>query len=450
MKFIFATTDPQKVPATILSRCQRFDFRPVPSADIAALLARICEDEGLKAQEEALQAIARASLGGVRDAESLLEQLATMGSGEVRLDDLHALLGTVPGERMRRLFDALSQGDAAAALAQAAEVLDGGTDPAELLRQCMRHAHDLMLVRAQGAKAADVVADQDARRALAEQAQRFSEATLVYAVTLFSEALKNLRLLGEGRLFAETALARLAGHRDLRYLDQMVRELQALERRLASGLPAPSSLAPLAPLAPTAPPPASATSQAPVVDAPVATPAPPSSPAAPQPAPPPSTAPAAELPAADEPAAQQSAASSPAASSLPGDLRARWPEVLLALRGSSRLVTSLQPAQVEEIRDDAVVLSFPAGETFHRSVVQEPEMRQRLEDAFAQVGGVRRRLETVERAAPADQQQAEERAAPPVRERLTAAETDAARHAPLTKLVERELGARIVHLERQE
>src|SRR6185436_7333077 len=100
VKFVFATTDPQKVPATILSRCQRFDFRPVPSADIAKLLQDICDRESLRAEPEALAAIARASLGGVRDAESLLEQLATLGGGEVRVEDLHGLLGTVPAERM--------------------------------------------------------------------------------------------------------------------------------------------------------------------------------------------------------------------------------------------------------------------------------------------------------------------------------------------------------------
>jgi DNA polymerase III subunit gamma/tau len=117
VKFIFATTDPQKVPPTILSRCQRFDFRAVPAADIARLLGEICRTEGLRAEDEALHAIARASLGGVRDAESLLEQLATLGEGAVRVADLHALLGTVPAERMRTLFDAVASGEASRVLA---------------------------------------------------------------------------------------------------------------------------------------------------------------------------------------------------------------------------------------------------------------------------------------------------------------------------------------------
>ncbi|MEQ1893758.1 MAG: hypothetical protein ABL998_14535, partial [Planctomycetota bacterium] len=99
----------------------------------------------------------------------------------------------------------------------------------------MRHAHELMLVQSLGARAADVEADEDGRYRLAEQAARFSPATLVYAVTLFAETLKTARALGEGRLFAETALARLAGHRDMRFLDQLVRELHVLEKRV--GMP---------------------------------------------------------------------------------------------------------------------------------------------------------------------------------------------------------------------
>src|ERR1044071_5054804 len=83
VKFVFATTDPQKVPPTILSRCQRFDFRPVPDADVVALLRKICLEEKLDAEEEALVAIARAAAGGMRDAESLLEQLGTLGGGKV-------------------------------------------------------------------------------------------------------------------------------------------------------------------------------------------------------------------------------------------------------------------------------------------------------------------------------------------------------------------------------
>src|SRR6185436_5617240 len=109
---------------------------------------------------------------------------------------------------MRRLFDALAAGDARRALGEAGEILDAGTDPAELLRQCMRHAHDLMIAKAGGPRSETV---SELSRAIDAQAKAFSDATLVYATTLFGEALKNAKQLGEARLFCETAIARLAG-----------------------------------------------------------------------------------------------------------------------------------------------------------------------------------------------------------------------------------------------
>ena len=515
VKFIFATTDPQKVPATILSRCQRFDFRPVPPASITALLRRICETEGVAAEEDALIAVARASDGGVRDAESLLEQLTTLGRGAVRLEDLHSLLGTVSGVRMRTLFDAVSAGDVAQALAVTSEVLDAGTDPGELLRQCMRHAHDLLLIKVQGVRAAGVVADPDSRRALEAQAERLSDATLAYSVTLFSEALKNARLLGEGRLFAETALARLAGHREMRYLDQIVRDLAALEKRIGAAPHGPTAAAPVAAVAapadpaPTIPTPAlpAPTAPDPTVSHPTAPvdvgSAPPSAPdpvasrsvssehVAETPAPSSAYRASATKPGAlsgtvsgsreqsapaardagvaalsaravvDDVAAPEIApATEPATPPPPpqeldaGGMRARWGDVREAARqASSRLMAHLQPAQVESVEGDTLVLSFPRSSSFHRSALDGAELREAFHDALESVLGRRMRVRTTERDDHPDDEpghgNAEEAPRDLVRDRLSAAEVEAARNAPLTKLAESELGARIVHLERE-
>lgn len=562
VKFVFATTDPQKVPATILSRCQRFDFRPVPGTAITGLLRKICEAEGVAADEEALVAISRASGGGVRDAESLLEQLRTLGRGAVKLDDLHALLGTVSGERMRALFDAVADGDVGRALEVTAQVLDAGTDPGELLRQCMRHAHDLLIVKLQGATAGGVVADADARQALSAQAERISQATLAYSVTLFSEALKNARLIGEGRLFAETALARLAGHREMRYLDQVVRDLGALEKRIGGGgggggtpapRPAPEPRAGSPERRPTEPHPAQrpdqrmasggdasggssgpvastpvhepphteppytepgrptpvaveparvasppvASSATPVVPAPAPVEPPAAPPLAAAPAPeqerrasgisrPVAEAPPAEPPPTEPPPTEPpptETAASPATAPTPepaamtpvvqdagpvvtsssnlhqgalldaGGLRARWGEVRDAARqASSRLMASLQPARIESLDGNTLTLSFPQASAFHRSALDGSDLREAFRDALESVLGRRLEFRTTERADdPAEQEherKRHERQRDLVRDRLNAAEIEAARSSPLTKLVETELGARIVHVER--
>jgi len=438
VKFIFATTDPQKVPPTILSRCQRFDFRPVPAADIARLLAEICRTEGLRAEDEALHAIARASLGGVRDAESLLEQLATLGDGAVRVEDLHALLGTVPAERMRTLFDAVASGEAARVLAETSSVLDAGTDPGELLRQCLRHVHALLVVRAQGPRAADVEADEEGRRRLAAQAQSFADASLVYAVTLFTEALRSSRQLGEGRLFAETALLRLAGHRDLRFLDQVARDLRTLERRI--GAPSHDGNGATGGVR-----------------------------GAPDAARPPRADDARAGRAAETPAPQpQAVAEAPPEGPAPGVLsldvfRERWPRVRESVRTNSLLRAALEAAEPLEADPTRVVLGFGPGAQFQRRTVAEGPGRERLEEALREVFGTRLRVETAESlrtsAAPADGEgsgagdgTSGRRDRPPDRsaDRLTAAETDAVRESPVTKLVEKELGGTIVGMQRED
>jgi len=466
VKFVFATTDPQKVPPTILSRCQRFDFRPVPAADIARLLGEICTSEGLRAEPAALQAIARASLGGVRDAESLLEQLATLGDGEVRVEDLHALLGTVPSERMRAVFAAVATGDAGAVLTETASVLDAGTDPGELLRQCLRHVHALLLVRAQGPRAADVEADEEGRKRLAEQAGSFSEATLVYAVTLLTEALRSARTLGEGRLFAETALLRLAGHRDLRFLDEMARDLAALERRLGS----PSSGGPRttgadAAKALRAPEPARRTAE------PDAGPqrgesasrgtAPPHG--ATHGAPPGTSD--ADAPSANGGGGGAGPQASTSAAAVSIDLlRERWGAVRESVRSNSLLRTALEEAEPLEADPTRVLLGFRPGAQFQRRTVAEGPGRERLEEALREVFGARLRVETAERegkpAAPADGEGSGsaartgdrngDRGADRQGERLTAAETETVRQSPVTRLVEQELGGTIVGMQRED
>ncbi len=458
VKFIFATTDPQKVPATILSRCQRFDFRPVPAASIAETLARIAESEGMTADDQALVAISRAAAGGLRDALSLLEQLATLGGGgsgggDVRLEDLHALLGTVSAELMIGLWSAVASGDVATALERTSALLDAGTDPGELLRQAMRHAHDLLLVKVQGPQAAGVVADRVARQALSEQAAQFSDATLAYAVTLLSEALKNVRLLGEGRLFAETALARLAGHGDMRYVDQLLRDVKKLEARL-SALPQ-SAAAPQRPAVPQRPAgpqkpaqarPAPAAHAAPVAVseavAPAAVPAVPAVPSGPRgpTGPPPSAA------VPPEPAVVSGGIALET-------LAASWANVREVARGfSSRLGAALEPARVEDVAGGALTLSFPPSAGFHRGALGDADLAERLADAVEQVVGERLRVRTTERPdAPepdADAGAAPRRPPSAMREKLSSAEIDTVHQAPLTKMIESELGGRILHVER--
>jgi hypothetical protein len=136
-----------------------------------------------------------------------------------------------------------------------------------------------------------------------------------------------------------------------------------------------------------------------------------------------------------------------------GGLRQRWGEVReAARRASSRLMAHLQPARVENVRGDTLYLSFPRASSFHRSALDGAELREAFRDALESVLGRRLQVETTERDDHPDdvvRSPEEERPRDLVRDRLTAAEIQSARDAPLTKLAESELGARIVHLERE-
>src|SRR5690606_16958280 len=118
VKFIFATTEPNKIPITILSRCQRFDFAGIDALKIEERLRQIAEAEGIHADAEALQILARRAGGSMRDSQSLLEQLLSLGKKQLTADDVNGMLGTAPAARVSQLVRALADRNAATALAE--------------------------------------------------------------------------------------------------------------------------------------------------------------------------------------------------------------------------------------------------------------------------------------------------------------------------------------------
>jgi DNA polymerase-3 subunit gamma/tau len=129
VKFIFCTTEADKIPITVLSRCQRFDFAPIETKSIIDRLQHICTTEGVQVEPEALQIIARRAAGSMRDSQSLLEQLLSFGGEKIGVADVHSMLGTANGARLAALAGAIVRREAAAALAEveraAAEGVDG-------------------------------------------------------------------------------------------------------------------------------------------------------------------------------------------------------------------------------------------------------------------------------------------------------------------------------------
>ena len=153
--FVLATTESGKIPATIVSRTQRFDLRRIPYKGVVAQLAKICEQEGLKVEPAALEAIARHAQGSLRDAESVLDMVAAFSEGGVKLADVDELLGVSEWEETSALFDALAANDGAAGVRIVGKLVDEGRDLRLFVKRAIDHTRALVLANASGQAAGD-------------------------------------------------------------------------------------------------------------------------------------------------------------------------------------------------------------------------------------------------------------------------------------------------------
>jgi len=200
--FVLATTDPQKVPATIVSRCQRFDFRRLTLAEITQRLQEIVTNENLTAEPEALTLIARQATGAMRDAESLLDQLAA-SSDAITMSQAQATLGAGPIEIISAIAEGLASGDTARGLDAINQALDRGADARQLARQITDYLRQLLLLQVGGDKLLDIPNEQ--RPTIESQSARLSTQQIVRAVKLFNQAASDLRTSWQQQLPLELA-----------------------------------------------------------------------------------------------------------------------------------------------------------------------------------------------------------------------------------------------------
>ena len=219
VKFIFSTTDPQRMPETVKSRCQRFDFRRISDGDIIALLERICGQEGLTVEEGGLAAIARAARGSMRDALGTLDQLAALGK-EIATVDVLAVLGAVDRRVLAELVDAMACEDTAAALRGMHRAIFGGVDVEDLADQLSQYLRDLLVARHCGADDPMLAGAAADRETLERQSAAFTPEQLTYMIQVLREA--KLRARGDtaGRLALELAVVKLSRLSDLVPLEE--------------------------------------------------------------------------------------------------------------------------------------------------------------------------------------------------------------------------------------
>ncbi|MFN8174364.1 MAG: DNA polymerase III subunit gamma/tau [Solirubrobacteraceae bacterium] len=395
--FVLATTEPQKILATVVDRCHRFDFARPSAAQITAVLRRTADQESIEVPDAALALVARAAAGSFRDALGTLEQLVTYsgaaeGAAEIAMEDVLAVLGVVDAELVAETVDAVAAGDAPAALRAAARVSESGRDVSRFLSDLEAHARGVLLVQMAGEVPPELRLTPEHDELLDAQAQRLRSAEVVRLLDLIAAAFGAIKDGADAAVALELCLVKAAAPE----ADPSMRALLARIDRLEAGAPgaggaqaggppraaaaqetpsaappAPRAAAPAAVAVAAGPSPGSAAD-------PVAAPA-----AASEPVPAPGTAPA-PAPVA------VAAAGAPAGEEAPalGEIEALWPAVLDAVRDENAMVAALfTGARPSAIRGSELEIAFAPAAAFQRRKVQSPACREIVERALRAVTG---------------------------------------------------------------
>ena len=381
LKFIFATTAPDKLLTTIRSRTHHYPFHLIPARVLQQNLADICQKEGVLIEPGALALVARAGAGSARDAQSVLGQLIA-GSGDegVTYDLAIALLGFTDAALLDEVVDAIAAGDGAGVFAALDRVMDSGHDPRRFLTDLLERFRDLVVVRAvpDAASSGLIEAPEDEAARMSTQASRFGPSDLVRLADVVDEGITAMKGATPTRLQLELVCARLllpgaddsaAGVRAR--LDRLERRL-GLEAAVSAGPPTSEPTPPAEPPRATVPPSTERVAEPPAAPAsPAATGAPPSQ------------ATDSSAPEAAEPVSAAPSSGSPGAA----DVRRLWPEVLVRLREIKRTPWSLisQESAVVDVADGVLTLAFrkpSLRDTFARRDDFQDNLRQAITDVL--------------------------------------------------------------------
>jgi DNA polymerase-3 subunit gamma/tau len=208
--FVLATTEPQKVMATIVDRCQRFDFHRPSLDQISEVIQRAAKSEGIEVDDGAVALISRSASGSFRDALGTLDQLVSYGSDGVTTDDVLTMLGAADADLIFKTVDAVGAGDAKGALGAVDELVRSGRDPAQFARDLVSHLRQLIVVGTTGEIPDSFSVTVSEPDRLREQAAHVPEASVMAAIDSLSLALANIREGDDARLSVEVALLKVA------------------------------------------------------------------------------------------------------------------------------------------------------------------------------------------------------------------------------------------------
>jgi len=227
VKFIFCTTEPNKVPDTILSRCQRFDFGTIATDKITARLRQLAEAEGFKVDESALELVARRAAGSMRDSQSLFDQLLAFGSEQITSADVHRLLGTAPDDRLTDLIEAMIDRRRDEVLARLNAALLEGVQLEAFTDQLVSYFRDLMVTACGATELPLLSVGSECRETLIRQAGRWGLQTIATGMQILAEAKGRMQRVTYGRALAELALVRISMLEDLDRLDELIAQMKS-------------------------------------------------------------------------------------------------------------------------------------------------------------------------------------------------------------------------------
>ncbi|MEX2092418.1 MAG: hypothetical protein WD971_07060, partial [Pirellulales bacterium] len=238
VKFIFATTEANKIPITILSRCQRFDFAGIDLGAIQTRLAQIAAAEGVEIEPEAVQILASRAAGSMRDSQSLLEQLLSVADKRITSEQVHLLLGTAPIERLRGLVQHLVAREAAAALAELDAAVAGGVEIGQLLDQLIGFFRDVMAVAVGCPPQQMLYALPSQADEVAAIGEQLGLQTVLAMGQILDQTAARLRVSLHGRTLVEMAIVRICQLDNLDDLAALVAELRGERGSVAPARPA--------------------------------------------------------------------------------------------------------------------------------------------------------------------------------------------------------------------
>jgi len=384
--FVLATTEPQRVPATILSRCQRFDFKRVSLAEIEGCLRDVAAREGVALEAAAGALIARAAEGSLRDALSILDQVVAYAGERVSLEAVEAVLGTLATEARFELGEVVAARDTSAGVRWVNRLIDEGKEARQLVAEALEHFRSLLLARLQCAPEQLAGLSPSLQQRLTTQANRFTPEELLAIMAVWARVEKELRWHAQPRLALEIALI----------------ELTSEERGQGSAAPPPvaARAAPAGgePAFPSSPAFAQETPTRPSQPGPGLRP--PTDPAVSGPSARPVSSPPAEQSATAEKSAAEEAPPPPAdrpGPAEPGDrlatIRQKWPSFLAQVKNRRISTWTLMVDTVPlRLEDSLLYVGFQPEHPFRKAHAEEPNHRQVAEEMLAAVLGERLRL----------------------------------------------------------